>query len=64
MMNNDQEFIGPVNIGTQFEFTIKELAEKIKGLIPESTSKIVYKDLPQDDPKKRKADNSLAKEKL
>jgi UDP-glucuronate decarboxylase len=33
-------------------------------LIPDSTSKIIYKDLPLDDPKQRKADNSLAKEKL
>jgi UDP-glucuronate decarboxylase len=64
MMNNDQNFIGPVNIGNPGEFTIKELAEKILQLIPESKSKIIYKDLPQDDPKQRQPDISLAKEKL
>lgn len=64
MMNNDQNFIGPVNIGNPGEFTIKELAEKILKLIPESRSKIVYKDLPQDDPKQRQPDINLAKEKL
>jgi UDP-glucuronate decarboxylase len=64
MMNNDQNFIGPVNIGNPGEFTIKELAEKILKLIPESKSKLIYKDLPQDDPKQRQPDISLAKEKL
>ncbi len=63
MMNQDG-FIGPVNIGNPVEFTIKELAEMVLKFIPESTSKIVYKDLPQDDPKQRKPDISLAKEKL
>lgn len=64
MMNNDSGFIGPVNIGTEFEFTMKELAEKILKHIPQSTSKLVYKDLPKDDPKQRRANNSLAREKL
>ncbi|HRY82967.1 MAG TPA: SDR family oxidoreductase [Candidatus Moranbacteria bacterium] len=64
MMNNKKDFVGPVNIGNPGEFTIKQLAEKILELIPESTSKIIYKDLPQDDPKQRKPDISLAKEKL
>jgi len=64
MMNNDDGFIGPVNIGNPDEFTIKELAEKIIAMIPKSKSKIVYKDLPQDDPKRRKPDITLAKEKL
>jgi len=41
-----------------------ELAEKILKLIPESKSKLIFKPLPSDDPKQRKADNSLAKEKL
>ena len=57
-------FIDPVNIGNPVEFTIKQLAENILKLIPESTSKIIYKDLPQDDPKQRQPDISLAKEKL
>jgi UDP-glucuronate decarboxylase len=64
MMNNDKDFIGPVNMGNPDEFTIKELAEKIIELIPNTKSKIVYKDLPQDDPKRRKPDITLAKEKL
>jgi len=64
MMENEKEFIGPVNIGNPHEFTMKQLAEKILELIPESTSSIVYKPLPQDDPKQRKPDISLAKEKL
>src|SRR3990167_4754530 len=56
MMNNEEGFIGPVNLGNPHEFTIKELAEKILHLIPESRSKIVYKPLPQDDPKQRQPD--------
>lgn len=64
MMNNEENFIGPINIGNPNEFTIKELAEKVLALMPESTSKIVYKELPQDDPKQRQPDISLAKEKL
>lgn len=64
MMNNEDSFIGPVNIGTQFEFSMLDLAKEIKRLIPESKSNIVFKPLPQDDPKQRRADNTLAKEKL
>lgn len=64
MMNNETGFTGPVNIGNPDEFTIKELAEKVLKLLPESKSKIVYKPLPQDDPKQRQPDISLAKEKL
>jgi UDP-glucuronate decarboxylase len=64
MMNNDTWFVGPVNIGTQYEFTMKELAELVLQLIPESTSKLVYESLPWDDPKQRRADSSLAKQKL
>lgn len=64
MMNNKEEFIGPVNLGNPDEFTIKELAKKVLSLIPESKSKIIYQDLPKDDPQQRKPDISLAKEKL
>lgn len=64
MMNNQDNFIGPVNLGNPKEFTVKELAEKVLKLIPESKSKVVYRELPQDDPKKRQPDISLAKEKL
>jgi len=64
MMNNEEGFIGPVNIGNPDEFTIKELADKVLALLPESKSKIVYKPLPQDDPRQRQPDISLVKEKL
>ncbi len=64
MMNNKKGFVGPVNIGNPDEFTIKQLAEKVLELIPESKSKIVYKKLPQDDPKQRQPDIKLAKQKL
>jgi UDP-glucuronate decarboxylase len=64
MMNNLEGFIGPVNLGNPEEFTIKELALKILELIPESRSKLVYQELPPDDPRQRKPDISLAKAKL
>jgi UDP-glucuronate decarboxylase len=64
MMNNENDFIGPVNLGNPVEFTIKELAEKILEMIPESTSKIIFEKLPQDDPRQRKPDISLAKKEL
>ncbi|MFH0814985.1 MAG: UDP-glucuronic acid decarboxylase family protein [Candidatus Falkowbacteria bacterium] len=64
MMNNEINFIGPVNIGNPGEFTIKQFAEMVLKFIPESKSQIVFTELPQDDPKKRKPDISLAKEKL
>lgn len=64
MMNNENDFVGPVNIGNPREFTIEQLAEKILKMIPESTSKIVFKELPQDDPKQRQPDISLAKKEL
>lgn len=62
MMNNDKDFIGPVNLGNPNEFTIQDLANIIKKIIPQSTSQIVRKELPQDDPKQRCPDISLAKE--
>lgn len=62
-MMEKEDFIGPVNLGNSSEFTIKELAEKIKKLT-KSTAKIVHKRLPSDDPAQRCPDISLAKEKL
>jgi UDP-glucuronate decarboxylase len=64
MMDNEAGFIGPVNLGNPVEFTIKELAEKVLELIPKSTSKLIYKDLPEDDPRQRQPDISLAKKQL
>ncbi len=63
MMNNEDGFIGPVNLGNPQEITILELAETILELT-ESKSKIVSRPLPQDDPKQRRPDISLANEKL
>jgi UDP-glucuronate decarboxylase len=63
MMNSDDEFIGPVNLGTPIEITIKQLANKIIKLT-NSSSKVEYQPLPKDDPIKRKPDISLAKTKL
>lgn len=56
-------FTGPVNIGNPGEFTVLELAEKVKELT-NSNSEIEFKGLPKDDPAKRRPDISLAKEKL
>ena len=50
-----------INVGNPGEYTIRELAEKTLKLIPESKSKIVFRPLPGDDPKKRKPDIALAK---
>lgn len=63
MMNTGDDFIGPVNIGNPKEFSIRELAEKVIRLT-ESKSRIVYRPLPHDDPKQRRPDITLAKEKL
>lgn len=56
-------FIGPVNLGNPVENSILEFAEKIIT-ITESKSKIIFQNLPQDDPKQRQPDISLAVEKL
>jgi len=63
MMNTDDSFTGPVNIGNPQEYTVLELANKIIDLTG-SKSKIVFCPLPFDDPKKRKPDITLAKTKL
>lgn len=63
MMNSNNDFTGPVNIGNPGEFTILELAKKVITLT-KSKSKIVFHSLPLDDPKQRKPNISLAKEKL
>lgn len=63
MMENEQDFIGPVNLGNPVENSILEFAEKIIT-ITSSKSKIIFKPLPQDDPKQRRPDITLAQEKL
>jgi UDP-glucuronate decarboxylase len=62
-MMTQEETVGPVNTGNPNEFTILELAKKVIGLTS-SKSKIIFKDLPEDDPMQRKPDNTLAREKL
>lgn len=64
MMENEEDFSGPVNMGNPGEFTIKELAEKVLAMIPESKSKLIYRPLPSDDPRQRQPDITLAKQKL
>jgi len=63
VMQTDDIFTGPVNIGNSKECTIKYLAERILYLT-DSSSKFVYKSLSQDDPLRRKPDLSLAKKEL
>lgn len=63
LMNTGDEFIGPVNVGNPGEFTIRELAEKVIRLTG-SSSKLVYRPLPQDDPMQRQPDITLAKKVL
>ena len=63
LMNSDDSFIGPVNIGNPGEFTMIELAENVLKLTG-SKSKITFHPLPEDDPMQRQPDISLAKEKL
>jgi len=61
-VDQDQE-IGPINLGNPQEFTIRELAEKVVELTG-SKSELIYKPLPADDPQQRKPDISFAKELL
>jgi UDP-glucuronate decarboxylase len=63
MMGSEPTFLGPVNLGNPNEFTMLELAQAVIELTG-SKSKIIHLALPQDDPKQRQPDISLAKEKL
>jgi UDP-glucuronate decarboxylase len=63
MMESEDAFIGPVNLGNPNEMTIRELAGKIIDLT-NSKSKLIHHDAPVDDPKQRKPDIGLAKQKL
>lgn len=60
---NTEDFMGPVNVGNDGEYTILELAKMIIELSG-SKSKIIFKPLPSDDPTQRRPDLTLAKEKL
>jgi UDP-glucuronate decarboxylase len=63
LMNSDPAFLGPVNIGNPGEFTMIELAKQVIALT-NSSSKLVHRPLPSDDPRQRRPDISLASEKL
>jgi len=58
-----EDFTGPVNLGNPAEMTVRELAEAVIDLTG-SRSAIVYKPLPADDPRRRRPDISLARERL
>ena len=63
LMASDDAFTGPVNLGNPNEFTIRELAQRVLALTG-SRSKILHRPLPEDDPRQRQPDISLAREKL
>tara|TARA_X000000950_G_scaffold279982_1_gene373704 strand:+ start:1500 stop:2456 length:957 start_codon:yes stop_codon:yes gene_type:complete len=63
LMNSDATITGPINLGNPGEFTMIELAENILDLT-NSRSELVFKPLPEDDPKQRRPDITLAKQHL
>ena len=60
LMNSPDDCFGPINLGNPVERTILQLAEQIRTLT-KSSSKIVYRDLPQDDPLRRRPDIGKAR---
>lgn len=63
LMESDDSVTGPINIGNPGEFTMLELAEKVIEMTG-TTSKIIHEPLPQDDPKQRRPDITLARDLL
>ncbi len=63
MMASSADTKGPFNLGNPVEFSIKQLAENVISKVG-GKSKIIYKDLPQDDPKQRRPDITLVKDNL
>jgi UDP-glucuronate decarboxylase len=63
MMDSDRDFHGPVNLGNPGEFTMLELAEHVLRLTG-SKSRLVHEPLPPDDPRQRKPDIALARDRL
>jgi UDP-glucuronate decarboxylase len=63
LMQTDPDFTGPCNLGNPVEFTMLELAEMVLE-ITGSKSPLVMKELPQDDPRQRQPDITLAREAL
>jgi UDP-glucuronate decarboxylase len=58
-MNSPVDFTGPVNLGNPTEFTMRELAELVLSET-QSSSPVITEPLPQDDPRQRQPDISLA----
>ena len=63
LMQSGDDFTGPVNLGNPVEFNMIELTEHVKDLT-NSKSEIIYEPLPEDDPRQRQPDITLAKDKL
>ncbi|MEQ8692370.1 MAG: NAD-dependent epimerase/dehydratase family protein, partial [Pseudomonadales bacterium] len=63
LMDSGDDFLGPVNLGNPMEFTMIELATKVRDLTG-SRSSLVHKPLPEDDPRQRQPDISIAKKAL
>ena len=63
LMDSDDDFVGPVNLGNPVEFTVRQLAELVLE-ITGSRSELVFEPLPGDDPRQRKPDVRLAEERL
>jgi len=63
LMDTPDDFTGPVNLGNPGEFSILELAETVRE-VTDSTSEIIMKPLPHDDPKRRRPDITLARKVL
>ncbi|MEO5364782.1 MAG: SDR family oxidoreductase [Magnetococcus sp. WYHC-3] len=63
LMDAPREVVGPINLGNPGEFTIRELAEKVKAMTG-SRSELVYRPLPENDPKMRRPDITRARESL
>lgn len=63
LMETPDDFTGPVNLGNPYEISMRELADKIIGMTG-SKSKVIYLPIPEDDPKQRQPDISLAKKEL
>lgn len=63
LMNSEEGITGPINLGNPDEYTMIELAELVLELV-KSSSKLVYRPLPQDDPRQRQPDITLARDRL
>jgi UDP-glucuronate decarboxylase len=63
MMDTGRDCTGPINIGNASEFTVRELADHVLRLVGGS-SKLRFEPLPADDPRQRRPDIALARDKL